>query len=247
MYKRALILGEITKNLPTLAVAGTHGKTTTSAILTHILKANQIKLTAFCGGILKNYKTNYIGDGDDVVVIEADEFDRSFLQLHPSAAVITSMDADHLDIYGTSESLTLAFQKFSNLVPKGHLYANSTLDIKAQSIAVNHSADYSIQHINIENGSYRFDFKSENFNLKDIQFSLPGQHNLFNAAAALCLAIDFKPSYADRFAKALASFEGVQRRFNYVYKSDLLIVIDDYAHHPKEIDAVHQAISVNAS
>ena len=243
MYKRALILGEITKNLPTLAVAGTHGKTTTSAILTHILKANQIKLTAFCGGILKNYKTNYIGDGDDVVVIEADEFDRSFLQLHPSAAVITSMDADHLDIYGTSESLTLAFQKFSNLVPKGHLYANSTLDIKAQSIAVNHSADYSIQHIKIENGSYRFDFKSENFNLKDIQFSLPGQHNLFNAAAALCLAIDFKPSYADRFAKALASFEGVQRRFNYVYKSDLLIVIDDYAHHPKEIDAVHHAIS----
>jgi len=129
------------------------------------------------------------------------------------------------------------------LVPKGHLYANSTLDIKAQSIAVNHSADYSIQHIKIENGSYRFDFKSENFNLKDIQFSLPGQHNLFNAAAALCLAIDFKPSYADRFAKALASFEGVQRRFNYVYKSDLLIVIDDYAHHPKEIDAVHHAIS----
>jgi UDP-N-acetylmuramate--alanine ligase len=243
MYKRAFILGEITKNLPTLAVAGTHGKTTTSAILTHILKANQIKLTAFCGGILQNYKTNYIGDGDDVVVIEADEFDRSFLQLHPSAAVITSMDADHLDIYGTSESLTLAFQEFSNLVPKGHLYANSTLHLQAQSIAVNHSADYSIQHINIENGSYRFDFKSKNFNLKDIQFSLPGQHNLFNAAAALCLAIDFKPSYADRFAKALASFEGVQRRFNYVYKSDLLIVIDDYAHHPKEIDAVHHAIS----
>jgi UDP-N-acetylmuramate--alanine ligase len=243
MYKRAFILGEITKNLPTLAVAGTHGKTTTSAILTHILKANQIKLTAFCGGILQNYKTNYIGDGDDVVVIEADEFDRSFLQLHPSAAVITSMDADHLDIYGTSESLTLAFQEFSNLVPKGHLYANSALDIQAQSIAVNHSADYSIKHIKIENGSYRFDFKSKDYNLKDIQFSLPGQHNLFNAAAALCLAIDFKPSYAHRFAKALASFEGVQRRFNYLYKSDLLIVVDDYAHHPKEIDAVHQAIS----
>lgn len=243
MYKRAFILGEITKNLPTLAVAGTHGKTTTSAILAHILKANQIKLTAFCGGILKNYKTNYIGDGEEVVVIEADEFDRSFLQLHPSAAVITSLDADHLDIYGTSESLTLAFHEFSNLVPKGHLYANVTLDMQAQSIAVNDSADYSIQQINIENGSYRFDFESKDVSLKDIQFSLPGHHNLFNAAAALCLAIDFKPSYAGRFAKALASFEGVQRRFNYLYKSDLLIVIDDYAHHPKEIDAVHQAIS----
>ena len=243
MYKRAFVLGEITKNLPTLAVAGTHGKTTTSAILTHILKANQIKLTAFCGGILQNYKTNYIGDGEDVVVIEADEFDRSFLQLHPSAAVITSMDADHLDIYGTSESLTLAFQEFSNLVPRGHLYANATLDMEAQSIAVNHSADYSIQHIIIENGNYRFNFESKDVILKDIQFSLPGHHNLFNAAAALCLAIDFKPSYADQFARALASFEGVQRRFNYIYKSDFLIVIDDYAHHPKEIDAVHQAIS----
>ncbi|SDG68636.1 UDP-N-acetylmuramate--L-alanine ligase [Psychroflexus sediminis] len=243
MHKRSEVLGHITKHLPTLAVAGTHGKTTTSAILVHILKASGVQLTAFCGGILQNYNTNYIGDGEEVVVVEADEFDRSFLRLHPTAAVINSMDADHLDIYGTSQMLIDTFQEFSRLVPKGHLYAKSGLDVEAQFIAINEDADVRVGSVSIEEGTYIFDFHSGEHHLEALRFSLPGHHNLFNAAAALALAIDFKPEMANQFGKALASFEGVQRRFNYIYKSDDLVVIDDYAHHPQEIDAVYQAIS----
>ena len=243
MYKRSVVLGEITKHLPTLAVAGTHGKTTTSAILVHILKASGINLTAFCGGILQNYKTNYIGDGEEVVVVEADEFDRSFLQLHPSAAVITSMDADHLDIYETSQKLVDTFQEFSRLVPKGHLYAKTGLNLDAQFIGIEEVTDIQITNISVEDGTYGFDFQKGNIQLEQLKFSLPGHHNLFNAASALSLAIDFRPELAEAFGKALASFEGVQRRFNYIYKSKDLVAIDDYAHHPKEIDAVYQAIS----
>lgn len=243
MYKRSVVLGHITRHLPTLAVAGTHGKTTTSAILVHILKASGIKLTAFCGGILQNYKTNYVGDGEEVVVVEADEFDRSFLHLHPTAAVINSMDADHLDIYDTSEKLIDTFKEFSRLVPKNRLYAKSGLDLNAKSIAINEKADVEVNHISIQNGSYVFNFQKAEHSLKHLKFPLPGHHNLFNAAAALALAIDFKPELASEFGKALESFEGVQRRFNYIYKSKNLVVIDDYAHHPREIDAVYQAIS----
>lgn len=243
VYKRSVVLGIITKHLPTLAVAGTHGKTTTSAILVHILKVAGVKLTAFCGGILQNYKTNYIGDGEEVVVVEADEFDRSFLQLHPTAAVINSMDADHLDIYETSQKLVDTFKEFSRLVPKGHLYAKSGLGLDAYTLGIGEEADVQVNHISIENGSYRFNFKQGEVHLTGLQFTLPGRHNLFNAAAALALAVDFKPELAKEFGEALTSFEGVQRRFNYIYKSDDLVVIDDYAHHPKEIDAVYQAIS----
>jgi UDP-N-acetylmuramate--alanine ligase len=243
MYKRSVVLGQITKNLPTLAVAGTHGKTTTSAILIHLLKANGIKLTGFCGGILQNYNSNYIGDGEEVVVVEADEFDRSFLQLHPSAAVINSMDADHLDIYGTSQHLQDTFREFANLVPEGKLYAKSGLDLKAQFISIQEETPIKIDQISVEDGSYVFNFYKGDLLLEDLSFSLPGHHNLFNASAALCLAIDFRPELAVEFGQALKTFQGVQRRFNYIIKTDDLVVIDDYAHHPKEIDAVHQAIT----
>lgn len=243
MYKRSVVLGEITKGKPTLAVAGTHGKTTTSAILSHILKASGVKLTAFCGGILQNYKSNYIGDGEDVLVVEADEFDRSFLYLYPSAAVITSMDADHLDIYTTSKELEDTFIEFSKLVPKHHLYAKSCLNLDAQKIAINQEAEVCVKDISVVGANYTFTFKKGDLELKGLKLSLPGNHNLFNAAAALALAIDFEPELAQQYGTALASFKGVQRRFQYVYKSDSLVVIDDYAHHPKEIDAVHQAIS----
>jgi len=242
LLKRSVVLGEITKHLPTLAVAGTHGKTTTSAILTHILKANGIKLTAFCGGVLQNYNTNYIGDGEEVVVVEADEFDRSFLQLHPSAAVITSMDADHLDIYKTSEELISTFNEFSRLVPAGHLFVKAALNLKAKQIGFEANSDRYVDKISIQNGSYYFDFHTDEISLKDLEFRLPGRHNLFNAMAALSLAIDYRPDLAKSFGKALSSFEGVKRRFNYVYQTSDLVVIDDYAHHPTEIDAVHQAI-----
>lgn len=243
MYKRSVVLGEITKGKPTLAVAGTHGKTTTSAILSHILKASGVKLTAFCGGILQNYKSNYIGDGEDVLVVEADEFDRSFLYLYPSAAVITSMDADHLDIYTTSKELEDTFIEFSKLVPKHHLYAKSCLNLDAQKIAINQEAEVCVKDISVVGANYTFTFKKGDLELKGLKLSLPGHHNLFNAASALALAIDFEPELAQQYGTALASFKGVQRRFQYVYKSDSLVVIDDYAHHPKEIDAVHQAIS----
>ena len=243
LFKRSVVLGEITKDLPTLAVAGTHGKTTTSAILAHILKASGIKLTAFCGGVLQNYNSNYIGDGEEVVVVEADEFDRSFLQLHPSAAVITSMDADHLDIYNTSEELISTFNEFSRLVPAEHLFVKAGLNLKAKQIGFEGNSDIYVDKISVQNGSYYFDLHTNQISLKGLEFKLPGRHNLFNAMAALSLAIDFKPELAKSFGKALSSFEGVKRRFNYIYKADDLVVIDDYAHHPTEIDAVHQAIS----
>ncbi len=244
LFKRSEVLGFITKTLPTLAVAGTHGKTTTSAILIHLLKANGIKLLGFCGGILQNYNTNYIGDGEEVVVVEADEFDRSFLHLHPTAAVINSMDADHLDIYETTEKLVGAFQDFAGRVPKNHLYAKSGLKLKdAHFISLHENAEVQVQDIRVENGCYTFNFKTGNCYLKNLQFYLPGHHNIFNAAAALALAIDFKPQLAHSFGKALQSFKGVKRRFNYLHKTKDLVLIDDYAHHPKEIDAVHQAVS----
>lgn len=242
VYKRSEILGEITRDTFCLAVAGTHGKTTTTSILGHLLNECGVEVTAFLGGISENYNSNLILRGTEVTVVEADEFDRSFLTLSPDMACITSMDADHLDIYGEHEALTSSFVAFTKkLKPKGKLYVKKGLPIDGITYGIEEDADYSVQNIKIENGSYVFDVKTPETLLKDIQFNLPGRHNLSNALIALAMAVEYGCPH-QQLAKAIASYKGVKRRFTYQIKTDALVFIDDYAHHPEEIKAVYNAV-----
>nr|WP_315195927.1 UDP-N-acetylmuramate--L-alanine ligase [uncultured Flavobacterium sp.] len=242
LKKRAEVLGIITKDTFCFAVAGTHGKTTTSSILGHILYESGADVTAFIGGIVENYDSNLIGNGKTVTVVEADEFDRSFLHLHPNIACITSMDADHLDIYGTSEAIEASFVEFANKVEdKSKLFITNELPIKGVVCAVNDKAVFEAFNVRIENSSYVFDVRTPNELIKDLRFGLPGKHNLMNALMALAMAVTYGTP-TDAIAKALGSFKGIRRRFSYQIKSDNLVYIDDYAHHPTEINAVHQAV-----
>lgn len=240
--KRAEVLGIITKDTFCFAVAGTHGKTTTSSILGHILFESGADVTAFVGGIVENYNSNLIGTGKTVTVVEADEFDRSFLHLHPNIACVTSMDADHLDIYGTSEEIEASFVEFANKVEdKSQLFITNELPIKGVTCAVNVEAVYRAFNVRVGNGSYVFDVQTPTETIRDIAFGLPGRHNLMNALMALAMAKTFGTS-TEAIAKALASFQGIRRRFSYQIKTSNLVYIDDYAHHPTEINAVHQAV-----
>jgi UDP-N-acetylmuramate--alanine ligase len=240
--KRAEVLGIITKDTFCFAVAGTHGKTTTSSILGHILHESGADVTAFIGGIVENYNSNLIGSGKTVTVVEADEFDRSFLHLHPDIACVTSMDADHLDIYGTSDAIEESFTEFANKVEdKRRLFITTDLPLSGITVGVNEEAVYNAFNIRIENGSYVFDVKTPTEVLKDFRFGLPGRHNLMNALMAFAMAVNFGTP-TDAIAKALASFQGIRRRFSYQIRSEKLVYIDDYAHHPTEINAVHQAV-----
>jgi len=240
--KRAEVLGMITEGFPTLAVAGTHGKTTTTAILAHILKHAGVKLTAFLGGISENYKTNFWADGHEAIVVEADEFDRSFMQLSPNIAAITSMDADHLDIYGEAEELQNTFQEFAAKVEeKSKFFYKKGLPLAGKTIAIDEEADCQINNIKIENGTYVFDFLTAEENITNLKFSLPGKHNLMNAATALAIALRFGIE-GESLKGGLESFKGVERRFTYHLKTESRVLIEDYAHHPEEILAVHQAV-----
>ena len=240
--KRAEVLGIITKDTFCFAVAGTHGKTTTSSILGHILFESGADVTAFVGGIVENYNSNLIGTGKTVTVVEADEFDRSFLHLHPNIACVTSMDADHLDIYGTSEEIEASFVEFANKVEdKSQLFITNELPIEGVTCAVNEEAVYKAFNVRVGNGSYVFDVQTPTETIRDIAFGLPGRHNLMNALMALAMAKTFGTS-SEAIAKALASFKGIRRRFSYQIKTPNLVYIDDYAHHPTEINAVHQAV-----
>jgi UDP-N-acetylmuramate--alanine ligase len=241
--KRAEVLGIITKDTFCFAVAGTHGKTTTSSILGHILYESGADVTAFIGGIVENYNSNLIGDGKTVTVVEADEFDRSFLHLHPNIACITSMDADHLDIYGTTDAIEASFVEFADKVEdKSQLFITKDLPLTGVTVAIDEDAVYSAFNVRIENGSYLFDIKTPKGVLVDFRFGLPGKHNLMNALMAIGMAQIFGTP-TEVIALALASFKGVKRRFSYQIKKENLIYIDDYAHHPTEIDAVYQAVS----
>ena len=243
VVKRAELLGEITKDTLCLAVAGTHGKTTTSAILGHLMYECDMPVTAFLGGIAENYHSNFISKGTEITVVEADEFDRSFLQLSPDIACVTSMDADHLDIYGDAEHISDAFIAFSNLLKDPNkMLLKTGLPIDGKTVGIGESADYEAQNIRIEDGTYIFDLKYPEGVLKKLKFSLPGHHNLQNAVTALGMAI-LAGSPTHCLPKALASFKGVERRFSYKIKSDTLVLIDDYAHHPTELDALYQAVT----
>ena len=240
--KRAEVLGIITKDTFCFAVAGTHGKTTTSSILGHILYESGVDVTAFVGGIVENYNSNLIGNGKTVTVVEADEFDRSFLHLYPNIACVTSMDADHLDIYGDSASIEASFVEFADKVTdKSKLFITKDLPIQGVTCAVNEDANFTAFNIRIVNSQYVFDVRTPSETIVNIEFGLPGKHNLMNALMALAMAKTFGLPNED-IASALHSFKGIKRRFSYQIKTENLVYIDDYAHHPTEINAVHQAV-----
>lgn len=242
LKKRAQVLGLITRDTFCFAVAGTHGKTTTSSILGHILFESGVDVTAFVGGIVENYNSNLIGNGKTVTVVEADEFDRSFLHLHPDVACVTSMDADHLDIYGDKESIEESFREFADKIEdKSKLFITNELPLTGLSCAVNAEADFSAFNIRILNSQYVFDVKTPSEILLNIEFGLPGKHNLMNALMALAMAKTYGVS-TENIARALSTFKGIKRRFSYQIKTEKLVYIDDYAHHPTEINAVHQAV-----
>ncbi|WP_339627154.1 UDP-N-acetylmuramate--L-alanine ligase [uncultured Winogradskyella sp.] len=242
VLKRSAILGEITRQTQCLAVAGTHGKTTTTSILGHLLNVCNAPVTAFLGGISENYNSNLILNGTEVTVVEADEFDRSFLTLSPDLACITSMDADHLDIYGDASELIKSFEDFTKCIkPGGKLFVKNGLPLPGITYGVEDDSDYSAQNVKIDNGCYVFDVQTPKGLYKDFRFNLPGRHNLSNAIIALAMAIEYGCAYS-QLSKALASYLGVKRRFTYQIKTDDFVFIDDYAHHPEEINAVHQAV-----
>ena len=238
IMKRAEVLGLITENTFCFAVAGTHGKTTTSAILGHIMQPYEA--TSFLGGISENYHSNLIFGAEKISVVEADEFDQSFLQLSPNIACITSTDADHLDIYGEHSSLVHSFKKFANQVSDVLIVAKGT-GVEGLSYALNEDADYQISNIRRADGYYIFDVTTPNNHISDIEFSLPGKHNMMNALAAVAMADSYGISL-DSIKKSLKSFKGVERRFSYKIKTDTLTLIDDYAHHPTEINVVYDSI-----
>ncbi|MDO6605215.1 UDP-N-acetylmuramate--L-alanine ligase [Arenibacter palladensis] len=241
--KRSEVLGLITRDTFCFAVAGTHGKTTTSCILAHLLKETGTPITAFLGGISEDFNSNFLLEGSDYSVVEADEFDRSFLQLSPNVACITSMDADHLDIYGNSEELQRSFRDFvKRIKPNGKLFVRNGLALEGTTYGIEDDSDYCIRNIRIDQGTYIFDLDSPEANLKSVRFNKPGRHNLLNGLVAYAMAIQAGSSPSS-LAGALATFKGVQRRFSYQIKNSDFVFVDDYAHHPTEIDAAFQAVS----
>lgn len=242
VMKRAEVLGEISKNSFCLAVTGTHGKTTTSAILGHLMVSAKMPVTVFLGGIAENYDSNFVFRGTDFTVVEADEYDRSFLQLKPDVACITSMDADHLDIYGNASEMESAFKSFSDLIEnKEHLFIKKGLQLSGKTVAINSKADYEVCDLKVQNGAYKFSLKMPDRMIENLVFNLPGRHNVLNAVMAFAMARSAGAA-EDDLRNGLASFKGVDRRFTYKIKTDDFILIDDYAHHPAELRALHQAV-----
>ncbi|MFW2376067.1 MAG: UDP-N-acetylmuramate--L-alanine ligase [Cellulophaga baltica] len=241
--KRSEVLGLVTNETFCFAVAGTHGKTTTSSILAHILKEAHVPMTAFLGGISEDFGSNFYFQGSEYSVVEADEFDRSFLRLSPNIACITSMDADHLDIYGTGEELQKSFREFAARIKVGgKLFVRNGLPMEGITYGIEDDADYCAKNVEIVNGAYVFELQTPTVLYKGIRFKKPGRHNLLNAVVALGMALEANVKPENLF-QALESFKGVQRRFSYRIKNDDFVFIDDYAHHPTEINAVFEAVS----
>ena len=248
VMKRSQLLGIITREKRGLCISGTHGKTTTSSMVAHILKQSHVDCNAFLGGILKPYGSNFmLSAKSDLTVIEADEFDRSFHTLSPYQAVITSCDPDHLDIYGTEEAYRDSFAHFSSLVrPGGLLLKRKGIKVEMRlqegvryaEYAVNEEADYFATNIRIGNGTILFDFvaKEEGIVMRDMEPGVPAPINVENATAALALCL-INGCTEDEMRTALKSFEGAKRRFDFYIKREDLVLMDDYAHHPDEIKA----------
>lgn len=242
IVKRAELLGAFSENPYCFAIAGTHGKTTTTAILGHLLVQAETDVTAFCGGIVEPYKSNLLGTGTALIVVEADEFDRSFLQLHPNSAGLTSLDADHLDIYSHADAVVEAFQEFASKVNPNKRFVPVGMPIEGQTLGIApEKADYTIINLKHNKGIAHFDIQTPSKIITDVQFGLPGEHNLRNALMATAMALDFGVS-DEKIKQGLRSFEGIQRRFSIRFETEQFAYIDDYAHHPTEISAVYHAL-----
>lgn len=251
LYKRSEVLGMLTASKYTIAVAGTHGKTTTSSMIAHVLKSAGIDCSAFVGGIMTNYDSNLlIGIHHEVMIVEADEFDRSFLTLHPDVAIITATDADHLDIYGSREDLKDSFNAFiKNIKAKGELFVEERA---AKNLALNPNDNIRVTTYGLDRGDivssdldivdsiFRFNYSSEDRKIKDFALTMPGYHNVSNAIAAIS---SVKSLLSDeQLVSGINSYRGVKRRFEYIVRSEKLIFIDDYAHHPEEIRALLESV-----
>lgn len=246
LAKRSEVLGAITNSSYNICVAGTHGKTTTSTMIAHILRHSGYGCNAFLGGIAVNYDSNFWSSERNVSVVEADEYDRSFLKLSPDVAIISSMDADHLDIYGTAEQMEQAFIDFAARIKPGGLLLSKyglsrTDDLDAHEHLTfhlqNENASVYAANIRMENGSYRFDVLMQYWELKDVLLNMGGLHNIENMIAAISVA-HYLEIDNDKIRKAVADFKGVKRRFEYVVKNENRVMVDDYAHHPEELRAL---------
>lgn len=245
IQKRAQVLGTITKSSKALCCAGTHGKTTTSSMLAHILKQSHLDCNAFLGGILKNYNSNLmLSDKSEFTVIEADEYDRSFHWLHPYIALITSVDPDHLDIYGTEEEYLKSFEKFTSLIQSGgalvikhniKLSPKVADNVKVYTYSMN-KGDFHAENIRIGNGEIRFDFVTPSETIENIQLGVPVKINIENGVGSMALAW-LNGATADELRHAMSTFQGARRRFDFLLKTDKIVMIDDYAHHPQELAA----------
>lgn len=246
VVKRSDVLKIITGSSFNICIAGTHGKTTITTMVAHLLRHSGFGCNAFLGGISVNYGTNFWGSERNVCVIEADEYDRSFLKLNPDLAIITAMDADHLDIYGTSEAMEQAFIDFSgNVVPGGILISQFGLkrgrelktDLHQTYSLQNESADVYGLNIRMMNGSYEFDVVINDNAIENVRLNMGGMHNVENAIAAIAVASSLGVGN-DKIKEAVENFRGVKRRFEYIIKNEGLVFIDDYAHHPEELRAL---------
>lgn len=243
--KRAEVLAAITYSTPTIAVAGTHGKTSTATLVSHLLQTAGVPFYAFLGGISVNYQTNFIHPKEStkavVMVVEADEYDRSFLQLHPQISIVTAIEPDHLDIYGTEEELRKAyFQFISQTQTTGKVLLNENAPNPEEdfgnilSYGFKNTSDAYAENVAVENGEYVFDAETTDRKISEIRMGIPGRHNIENAIASIEAVKDWVAD-SDIIKQALASYRGVHRRFEVILKTDKVVYIDDYAHHPTEI------------
>jgi len=246
VVKRSDVLQWITENLFSVTVAGTHGKTTVSTMIGFLLRDTGYGCNAFLGGISVNYQSNYWGDKNNTAVIEADEYDRSFLKLKPDIAVLTSMDADHLDIYGTVEAMQEAFIQYTHNIKVGgillvkHGLHQSIGNLDATTITYslqNEAADAYAASITQHKGSYTFDYISQSNIIEGITLNMGGMHNVENMVVAITVALQLGVE-AEKIKQAIPNFKGVKRRFEYIVKQDEIVYIDDYAHHPEELAAL---------
>ncbi|WP_289054072.1 UDP-N-acetylmuramate--L-alanine ligase [Carboxylicivirga marina] len=248
--KRAAVLGLISQGMQSVCVAGTHGKTTISSMTAHLYKQSAVGCNAFLGGIVNNYKTNFLHDAHSrVVVLEADEFDRSFLHLQPHLALLSAMDADHLDIYGDAETINDAFLEFVDKIEAGGVLLHKlglpvgevSDEIEVFTYSITDNADFSAHNIRLVDGLYHFDLRSPFGIIKGLKMGVPALVNVENAVGAIGLAL-LGGVEGDEIKASLPTFEGIRRRFQYRIKSDDLVFIDDYAHHPEEINATLNSV-----
>ncbi len=246
LWKRAEVLGKLSSEYKTIGCAGTHGKTTTSTLVAHLLNESSLGCQAFLGGISRNYNTNLLlNDKSEFLVAEADEFDRSFLQLSPYIAIITSIDADHLDIYKTTSAVEDAFKQFSSKIKPGgtlllkkgiNLDVNLSIDVTLRTYSIKEEADYYVKNLKLETDLYTFDLYHPKGIIKNLTLGIPGLYNVENAVAALAAALECGTT-ENELREAIFTFKGVKRRFDIQFRSESTIYIDDYAHHPEEINA----------